>query len=321
MKRAVALVVAIGLVVGAVFVRRALDDGGTGDGADGRGGSSRVVICATEVASACEAERRDGGVFDGWRVDDEEPGTTAARLSEQKATDDSVWVVPQVWVEVVASNRAAAGLSPLPAASKSIARVGLAAVVPRDRAKALTERCGEQWSPSCVAEVAGQPWAAIGGSTTWGAIQIGLGSRDRTGWLLSAVSATAGRVGRTDFASNDLDADDGFDSWFEQFTAAPVSGRGNPVVTMLSAPGTYGVAYDLRLASVALAEQRGFAVRDAAPSDQPSVTADLVVVGGDDLDVAPLATALVGQGWKRPGDLRAAELPNGGTLQTLLDTK
>ena len=55
MNRILALIVAVGLVVGAVFIRRALDDDDSSAGSDSNGSGSGVptLVCATEVADAC----------------------------------------------------------------------------------------------------------------------------------------------------------------------------------------------------------------------------------------------------------------------------
>lgn len=316
MKRALALVVAVVLVVGAVFVRRALDDDNDHGSKDtGSDSASAEVICATELGDACREATSDGGPLEGRSVTVEDPGVTTARLSEDRSVTGVTWLVPSVWVEVVKANRGAAGLRPLPQASKPLAQAPLVAVAPADRAKALTAKYGEAWKTSSVADAAGGPWSELGGDARWGAVKVGLGARTTTGWLLAATSAVAGRTGLPDFATNDLDVDDGFTYWFQQFTGARANP--DPVATMVSAPGIYGVAYDLRLGSVRLAQQRGFTI--ARP--EPPQTAQVVLVGGDGIDTAPLSEALQQQGWSAPNTTTATPLPNGGVLQRLIQTK
>ncbi len=314
MKRALALVVAVGLVVGAVFVRRALDDDDNGSKGTGSDAASAEVICATELGDACRGATIDGGPLEGRSVTVEDPGVTAARLSTERSAAGVAWLVPSVWVDVVAANRREAQFGALPRKSKPLAQASLVAVAPRDRAAALTATCGEDWATKCVADAAGGPWSAIGGDARWGAVKVGLGPRTTTGWLLAVTSAVAGRTGRADFDTTDLDFDDGFTYWFQQFTGARANP--DPVATMVSAPGIYGAAYDLRLGSVHLAEQRGFTI--AQPD--PAQTAQVVMVGGDGIDTAPLSEALQQQGWSAP-NTTTATLPNGGVLQRLIETK
>jgi len=313
-RRVLALVLAVGMVVGAVYLRRSLRDDNSGRSDDGDSGSTSLVYCSTELREVCEAATLDGQPLEGRSVEIEDPGTTAARLSAQSSVRDVGWLVPSVWTAVVAANRQAAGLSVLPTESKPLAEARLVAVARPDQARVLTAKCGKEWATSCVADAAGQQWSSIGGQPAWGPVKIGLGPRTTTGWLLAVTSAVTGRTGRADFATNDLDADDGFQSWFEQLTA--VRPQRDPVGVLLTAPGTYGVAYDLRTAeSIGLASQRGVTL--TAP--QPPQTAQVVLVGGRDIDVAPLSEILQQQGWSAPA--AAAQPPNGGVLQHLIDTK
>lgn len=316
MRRVLALLVAVGLVVGAVFVRRAIDDdndkSSKGTGSDS---ASAEVICATELGDACSEATIDGGPLEGRSVTVEDPGVTAARLSTERSAADVAWLVPSVWVEVVKANRDAAGLRPLPQANKPLAQAPLVAVAPADRAEVLTSQCGEAWKTSCVADAAGGSWSAIGGQPGWGTVKVGLGPRTTTGWLLAATSAVASRTGLPDFATNDLDVDDGFTYWFQQF-AGPV-GQRDPVGVLLNAFGTYGVAYDLQLGSVQLVDPQVFTI--AQPD--PAQTAQVVLVGGDGIDTAPLSKALQQQGWNPPNTTGATPLPNGGVLQRLIQTK
>lgn len=318
MRRVLALLVAVGLVVGAVFVRRAIDDdndkSSKGTGSDS---ASAEVICATELGDACREATIDGGPLEGRTVTVEDPGVTAARLSTERSAADVAWLVPSVWVDVVAANRKEAQFGALPRTSKPLAAASLVAVAPRDRADVLTTKCEKDngWATTCIADAAGGLWSAIGGQPTWGRVEVGLGPRTTTGWLLAVTSAVAGRTGRAGFDTTDLDFDDGFTYWFQQFNAARANP--DPVATMVSAPGIYGVAYDLRLGSVKLAEQRGFTI--AQP--EPPQTAQVVLVGGDGIDTAPLSKALQQQGWNPPNTTGATPLPNGGVLQRLIQTK
>lgn len=322
MKQVLALVVAVGLVLGAVMLRGALDgdddtvDAGGTDGSDGGpsptsgdvdvddgDGDGPVVVCSTELADACDRLVEDGRIQ--ARVED--PAITADLLSDPEGTPDfDAWLVPQPWPAIVAART---GMSS--GTSDVLARSPLVLVAGTDRAAALVAHCGQlDWR--CVGDTAGDPWPDAGGQATWGSVKPGHPAPSSTVGLLAVGQAATGYFGSTGFFSNDF-ADPGFSRWFADLEAA-VPNFDPPrshLYQQVTQRGSYDVVATLEaeagpfLASAASGDR--FAITHLA---QPAV-ADVVLVGAtsradgqelaQSIGIGPLAQALAATGWRTPG--------------------
>lgn len=304
-RRVLAFVVAALMVGGSLWWRYLDDEGGGGD--DGPAGDDIAarVVCATELASVCEAL---GG-------DVEDAGVTAARLATARDVDVGAWVVPAAWPAIVDGRRTRAQLPAVfadPGPPVGRARLGL--VVWNDRAAALGSVCPEvTWR--CVGEAVAKGWAAYG-HPEWGDVKPAFAdpSRSATGLLVLGHAVTS-YFGRADLATIDLEADDGFDAWFTGLARA-VEPAEAPLQRMLSfGPAAYDVVgtTEAEAAIVARAAARD-RVRLLYPA--PMATAEVVVVGsaaGRVRDDA--AAALRDAGWTAPAGGR---LPSAGFLDALL---
>lgn len=297
MTRVLALLAAIALIIGAIFVRRALDDDGAGS-TDG-GPTTTHVVCAEELRAACE----DLGFGPRFTIQIEDALTTATALEQGSATGVlDIWAVPQPWPGIVDDARTRAGLAPLFAdepvalASSPIVAVGAANLSTCDW-KCLGEK---------GLKLGSRPLATSG-----------LG-------VLTVGAAAAGYFGRADFARNDFDP--AFDRWLSGF-ATHIEATTDPVTKLLQSRAFFDVALSF--------EAEAAPIMDAATVDRtdglallhpaPAATLDAVIVtvpSASTTEARDLASslrnALTAAGWD---DTSTASngLPSPGVLIALRD--
>src|SRR3712207_5937127 len=113
MRRVVAVLGAVLMVVVAVLVRGVLDDDeGAGSGATGGGGEDGEVtlLCLDELGDVCRALEDDGAIDD---FDAEPAGTTIDRLAAQGAElEADAWLTLLPFPEIAGVARDEAGLGP-----------------------------------------------------------------------------------------------------------------------------------------------------------------------------------------------------------------
>lgn len=295
MTRLAAVVVAVLLVVGAVVVRGVLDDDGGGDDGSGDRGDGIVrVVCGDEVRAACDALASSG-----HEIRIESTATMAGLLATAPADDPGldVWVVPAPWPEIVDGNRTRAGLPTLFAAATTLGRSDLVAIVP------------ESIGPC--------DWSCLGDRST---DDLRFGGRSLASGLglLHAAAFTAGRLGTTSYASNDLDT--ATQAWLRGVDAG-IDEVPNPVTRMLQIRASFDVALTHRAeAETVLAtasEDRRAGLSVTYPDPVISVVAVAALV--DDADVPEgLDAALSDAGWTGATD-DASGLPSAGVLTALLE--
>lgn len=289
MSRLVALLVAIGLIVGAVAVRNLIEEDERVD--DGRQAVLRIT-CASEVAPACE------GLGLRYETTTEDAAATADRLTADPDPDVDLWIVPQPWPAIVDDVRTRAGFDALFQESVVVARSALVAVA--------------------VDTVGDCDWACIGSAEH----RVGSRALDSGPGLLQVGAAAAGYFGRSDFATNDFDP--GFDAWLARLASSIVPAEA-PVTRLLQSQAFFEIALsheaeaETALASAAAARKEGLRLLYPAPVAHLEVavaaTGDLLVDRAEDLpDVA--GSALVTAGWRPPAD-EPNGLPRPGVLVAL----
>jgi Bacterial extracellular solute-binding protein len=324
-----ALLGAAFMVVAAFVIREALIEGKGGNGDDGGGGTARLV-CATEVAAACDELEGDG-----VRVTIEPAGVTAARLTaltDEEAQDAGFdgWLVPKPWPELVRATREQAGLGPVVEEPVGpVARSPLALAVWEARITLLDTQCDDiDWN--CVGEVA--PSGDV--RPAFPDPQTSATGRD----VLGQVAAEY--FGTSDVTAFDVNSDQGFRISLDVLadSSAPVPPGADPLALMLSTGGAQVDvvgAYQAQACPTLRGAARGEEVALIYPA--PVATAELEfaavtraggadrledrVTGGDGRD------ALLGSGWHvgddapdgcdSPGLPDRSNLPSAGTLQVL----
>lgn len=317
MKRLLALLAAVGLVLGAIAIRAWVRDG-SGDEADPGGEATPdgaiTIVCDTDLEAVCAELGRD---VDGLTVRVEEAAETADAWSAAGTRDMDVdgWLVSQPWPGIVTERSDAAGQAPvLGSPSAPIAISPGVIVMEQERQRALAAHCGGEITWFCVGEVAGDPWSDVGGEAAWGDVKPGEQPPDTSAGLLVLGQATASFFGTSDFASNDFTADPAFRPWFEKLARAVpdyTPPAGTPLEQFLIIPASYD-------AVGALEAQAGPAVATSRDRDRlsvaypsPMLSAEVVLVpmdpalSGDSLverlGEERLGQLFAGQGWRVPG--------------------
>jgi hypothetical protein len=311
MKRWLAIVVAGGLVVGAVLVRRALDgDTGGGDG------DELALVCGAELAPVCDGLAAGD---DRLRVAVEDASVTATRVATGELDlDGGAWLVAAPWPAIAAAGTGSdADEFPDLAGSGVLAESPAVLVARRDRMEAIAATCGEPtWA--CIGERAGAPWTELGGQATWGRVEVALPAAGTAAGAVTIDQAVASRVGRTDFAVNDLDDDPATSAWFDRLASQSQANQRDdlsPLQQFLRVPGSLGVVG--ALGAEADTEIGRASSRDALITVVPeprataqvrlwSTDADAVREALDRIGPERLATLLADSGWDSTGEERAA---------------
>lgn len=339
MKRLAALVVAVALIAGALWIRDRMEGDDDRAGGIGGGGSDLALVCSRTMEQSC----RSLGRVDGITVRIEDDATTAEALvqSQDGVSVVDAWLTTASWAAMVADERQLAGRRPvLGQPSDTLARSPATIVARSDRAEAMRSACGGSVTWACIGDAAGGPWTALGGQPTWGVVRPGLAAPNTSRGLVVLAQAVASRLGRTDYASNDFDEDPTFRTWFDRLVGAAkdTDFPGASLSRFLVAPATYGMVGVLEAESgPELARAASGGAFDVI-YPEPVVTADVVLApaAGSDADAVidrigrdRLRSALSRSGWRVPGTSpargvdpsvrlpAAAGLPRPGVLAAL----
>jgi hypothetical protein len=283
MSRVIAVVVAVALIIGAVFLRNAFDDDDT---AAARDDDPLSVVCATELAAACDA--LDGSV--------EDAAATASRLIDESLPEIDVWIAPAPWPAMVDEARASAGRDALFAHADVVARSPITIVAGGDPGD-CTWRCigdGE--------DTLGMPPATSG----FGLLVLGAAATD---WF-----------GTADFASNDFDP--GFRSWITGL-ADRVVVTDDPVTRILQSRAFLALAVSYEadakqtLDAASVDRKQGLSLQYPRPVTYLDATVASVGEAQTAI-VAGAGTALLHDGWAGP-ESTPTGLPRPGVLLALQD--
>jgi hypothetical protein len=316
-----AVVGAVAMVAGALFVRGRLDDRKVDEGQTYR------LVCSVDLGQVCEDLRADNpGRIE---VTVEAAGTTADRLRSVDGDPGlDGWLVADPWPAIVDGARQSTSRGPLFASGRPpLVRSPLVIVAWKDRADALTPTCSESrlgWK--CLGEAADRPWTDRNGREDWGRVKPGHADAASDGiGLLVLGQATVEWFGTADLSTLDLD-DDGFQAWFSGLERPMPPSAGSPLGRMLAIGRAAYDAVGTSEADARLAERA--AVRNALTTLYPATmaTADVVLAvtpgerGSRLRAIAsdPARDTLTEVGWKAPD---SAGLPAGNGLPSpgLLD--
>jgi hypothetical protein len=330
-KRLVAILVAVGLVAAAVGLRSWLDGGDEGGATGGPDTSVAVsttaspaanVVCATELAAACEALEAKGA-----STTVEPAGTTAARLEADLAAADvpAAWITLSPWPQIVDDTRSRKQLGPLfGAAPDRLATSPLALIGPTNRLAVLGNACGGSTAAitwKCIGEKAGAAWSSVGGEEAWGTLKPGHTSPvDSAAGLLVFSNAVVSYFGRTDVSLIDFQTDDAFRAWLARLEGAvPTFGDAvtTPLDLMLVQPRFDVVGTTTAEISEKVGAQSDrFSVLYPSPMAQAdAVMASTGALPGGLREAA--AGALTASGWTDPAGDPTAGLPSPGAMQAL----
>lgn len=322
MKRALAILLAVGLIAGAYVLRtRVLEPGGSGPGADPGGtgapppGDAVVVVCATELRAACEA-------LEAVELRVEPAGATAdalVALPRGQQPTFGVWVTGASWPGLVDELRRAEGLPQLFTASEPalVARTRLALAVEEGRQGGLDAVCPDQdWE--CLGEAAGRPWDDLGADLPGSFELLAPDPQTTLAGLAFLGQAATGFFGTAQFGSQQFSD---LRPWLGGL-ADGVTVAGDPVQQLIVNPAAAdgAVAADADAQADVAAAIRGNRTPPVILYPGPEVVVDVVAaaVGSEGSSVEPLVqplqTMLVDAGWVAPGAGGATPLPEGDGL-------
>jgi len=279
--RLVAVVLAIGMIAGALYLRGRIDDDDGGAGTSGGGGGG-TLLCDPQLERVCRAATEDVVVEDAAR--------TAERLLEGDRPPDA-WLTPGPWAGIVDALRPdETPLFRFPGSVLGGTRLALVA------------------SPG-----APEGWKVIGTQVGEGDLRLGWRDPDSGLGVLQLGAFTAGWFGRDNVATNDFDP--AFEGYIDGITDEARIVR-SPVERRLV---TFGAEFSAALSTEveattlleAAAPGRRGELQPLYP--EPVVSVEAVLSGASDL-ADDLRSALVDEGWAEP---RPTNLPSPGVLAAL----
>jgi hypothetical protein len=301
-RRVATAVVAIGLIVGAILIRRNVIEGG--DDADDPGDQpepASALVCLTELSDVCATLGRDQPDL---AITVEDSAETLERLASGE--DVPLWLT----------------FEPFPAMSGSViageplAASELAIATRPTHTAALTARCPEQPLWRCIGDLAGDEWGDAPGQ-----VKPSVGDAGRSAAALASfASAVAGYFGTTDFGAAEL-SDPSFIPWVRPLLeAVPVAQltAGTPVATMITRPSAVSVA---GTSDAEITAQGARQDEADASYPEPSMWLQAVLAAPAGADVprdlaADAADALLAAGWDDPATA-TQPLPSATTMVAL----
>ena len=324
MARILALVAAVGLVVGAVVLRGAIDGDDTSPGGDADG----VIWCDPMLADACTKAAQN--TESAWaEVEVVEPGDAYEALARAEREDapPSLWVTAGAWPAVLAAGNANAEIPTFDEATP-VASTPVVLAAKGANLALVDAACGDSVSWGCLAEAAGRQATDLGGSVPLGEFRLGhvvppssLGLTTLAA-LLPTVSADAAAPNLGDIDSQ------GYRGLLDRIDSGELGVAAGPAASkFLTQPGEASVFVGPEAPLATKAQARGFTLRAVEPTE--SLTAQVAPLERSPADDtrAPAGAAvdefadllgaeLTADGWNKP-ETAAATDP--GVLAALLE--
>ncbi len=307
LRRLGAAIAAIAVVIIAVVVRAAIDEG---DGSPAHigpgtvtGTSGPLVACLPELAGPCS-----------------EIGGVRVRVEPWKQTLDTIGTAeePDAWVTFAPFDSMTRWSAP-PA---SLAGSDLVIVTQPERADALVAGCAGAQLWTCIGNAAGGPWSAIGGQASWGPLRPGIDDPGTsTVGLLSLAAASTTFFGRADFTNRDLTADDAFADWFVRLVSAvPANATSDALTLLLQRPSALALAATTaqRFEASVGSRRAQFTATYPGPMARAEVVLAMRSAEFPAGALDRLRAALREAGWADAGS-GASQLPSGATLVRLAE--
>jgi hypothetical protein len=297
LRRFLALLVAIGLVVGAYVVRtkvihksKTTTTGTTIDGGDPtnptsaptvKPGTKPTIVCIDELRTSCEATSKATNTA----ITIEAAGTTLDRLAKADAATDAntIWITLTGWDELLASaqKRSVVGTA---SPTQTLATTAVVVTGPAERVDAISKKCAPlTWT--CLGDQVGQRWDAIGGKPAWRDVEFVHTDPINTGSGLAVyAAAVAGRTGTpgAKFSRAELD-DPAVSAWSKRLETFNHPAESDPLTRIANTTGFFLVG--------ALQSQLPAGAPVATPSPAVRTGAIITAVGSPKIDPG-LVTAL-----------------------------
>ena len=316
-KRIAAAVVAVGLVVGAVLIRRSWDDnsssstgstGSTPSRTTAPVGTEPVVACISDLADVCNSLSVPGVTI---RVEDWATTLTSFTTTSGPNPAPAAWITfdPLPTLVPKITGTTPVGISDLIAVAKA------------DRSAAAVAACGADQFWTCIGNNAGGSWTTLGGQAGWGKVLAGFADPNTsTTGLVSLGAAASAFFGNASFGSTQIDASDSFFAWFSRMAGSvPAEALADPLPLLLQRPSAVGVVATTRAEYALLAAKRTDAFPATYPGPMARAEVVLAVTDGNLPSglAGSLAAALEAAGWEQPAAGAATGLPSAVTLVRL----
>ena len=299
--RLLAVVAAVGMIVGAYAYRYGLPGAGDGDGRDADGSGAGTVVCASELGTVCD---------DIGASTIESAATTAQRLigaASAEAADVGAWVVPSPWPQIVDDARSLGSRPPLfDEDRQALASTPLVAVARRGQ---LPSTC------------APTTWRCLGDAAQDQTFRIAADASTTSFGLFARAAALGGFFGNTEYATNDLDEQPQARTWIDnlerRLDAAPGFGA-RSLNSFVLQQGSASVYLTSGAAAERLAGNEAFEV--STPAERVVVVTVVArpSAGGTDVDEGRLRASLEDAGWAPvSGNETTTGLPSPGVLLAL----
>lgn len=292
-KRLLALLAAAAMIAGAWFVRTRVIDRKTTDAAtpgstpaasNEPSNASVTIICIPELQEVC---RLSGAVYSVQAA-----GQTLAQIGSQP-NPDVVWVTTAPLPEMADLLRGRAGLPPLQTGERKVlASTSIVVTAPTERAAILKSVCPDlAWT--CIGDKTSRPWKELGGQTGWQDVTFRHLDPLTSATGLSVLGAAlAGRVGRTDLSTSDVNSGE-VSNWVNQLENANKQLSSDPLTSVL-----VGTRFDI-VGALATQVPSGGRVSTFEPTPVARVGATVIATAGklSASLVANLTSALGKNGW------------------------
>ncbi|MCU1364645.1 MAG: hypothetical protein JWN39_284 [Ilumatobacteraceae bacterium] len=218
-KRLLAFLGAVALIVGAVFARNALDDKSS-DSTSSTGqstGGNLTVVCSTEFADVCAK------LPPSDRVTVEPASQTLADLVKDGAQPPDAWVTLDPFPGMVDIQRQVATLDPLDPTIVAVATDVAEIAVAKTRADAFALACNGQPAWKCIGTNAGAQWTTLDPAAAGGKLLPGFADPDSEALgLITFANAVAGYLNNPDFSTSDWSDNAELNGWLRNLKNADV---------------------------------------------------------------------------------------------------
>lgn len=269
MKRVLAVMGAVVMILIAVLIRSVIDNDNSSGGSknSGIGGGPVKILCSTELKEICSSLAEDGGVS----ITVTDPGATVDALTAGTAADFDAWLTVGPWERVLEDNLVYAR----PSSGETERRdpLGPGQILAKSPVVfvSVNDKATERVAAACGAD----PAVSCASSDT--SLSIGIPSTRRGDGLVGLAQATAGRLGKADFDANDL-ADSDLSSWIATLANKSRSakiGTSNALTIAVTKAGQFQAVVALEANTVASANRLGSA---KVTYPKPVMTADVHLI-------------------------------------------
>jgi hypothetical protein len=313
-KRVAAIVVAVGLIVGAILLRHSLNNTASTNSSQPSTSSSATtahsIVCSTEFADVCQQ------LGSSYHVTIEPAGATLDRLANAPAADlPDAWLTLDPYPAMLDDTRTRGGLSVVIRDTTVVGQTDPSLAMVPDRALAFQTACGASVLWRCVGDFAGTAWADHQGQASWGTIRPALSDpASEASGLLQFANAVAGYFNSVNFDRSTWESDPRFSSWMRNLGANTlVTAAGTtPLSTLLVRQSALNIAATFHAEVTQIPKSGGTKTSEVAVTPAIELSAVLARFNSSDGALSTTVGSLMQAhyGWRAPPGAKLA-LPAG----------